>query len=317
MQEPTIPSNENKRLDSLNSLNVLDTPAEERFDRLTRLAKKMFNVPIALVSIVDENRQWFKSCFGLPVLETPRNISFCGHTILGDEIFVIEDTMKDKRFVDNPLVLDAPFIRFYAGYPLYYSDDIKLGTLCIIDTEARKFTKEDKEILKDLALLAQQELISSQLATLDELTSISNRRGFKTLAQKSLNICIREKIPSVLVYFDINKFKSINDTFGHNAGDNVLKTFSKEMESTFRDSDVFARIGGDEFVVLLTDCSLKSANEIIKRFKENIDSYNKESNLSYKISFSYGIVEINLEEDFDLDNILHKADTIMYEDKKK
>ena len=315
MKKPDIPKSEKRRLEKLNSLNILDTPAEERFDRLTRLAKKMFNVPIALVSLVDENRQWFKSCFGLPVLETHRDISFCGHTILGDDILVIEDSYKDKRFSDNPLVQDEPFIRFYAGCPLYYSEDIKLGTLCIIDTKPRKFTKEDKETLKDLALMAQQELIASQLATLDDLTLISNRRGFKTLAQKSLNICLREKIPASLVFFDINKFKNINDKFGHKEGDKVLKVFSKEMENTFRDSDVFARIGGDEFVVLLTDTSITNAEQIIDRLENKINTYNKTSNNSYDILFSFGIVDINKEEVLDLEELLHKADLLMYKNK--
>ncbi len=120
MKAPDIPQDEQARIKALRSLNVLDTPSEERFDRLTRLAKRMFDVPIALVSLVDENRQWFKSCIGLDVSETPRDISFCGHAILGSEVFIIPDTKKDERFTDNPLVLNDPHIRFYAGCPLRY-----------------------------------------------------------------------------------------------------------------------------------------------------------------------------------------------------
>jgi GAF domain-containing protein len=137
MIEPETPANEQVRLDSLQSLDILDSPAEERFDRLTRLAKRIFDVPIALVSIVDQNRQWFKSCVGLDVSETPRDISFCGHAILGNEVFVVTDTAEDPRFDDNPLVVNDPFIRFYAGCPLKYTDGSMLGTLCIIDTRPR------------------------------------------------------------------------------------------------------------------------------------------------------------------------------------
>ncbi len=112
MRTPDIPENEDIRLKSLQSLDVLDTQPEERFDRLTRMCKRLFGVPIALVSLVDENRQWFKSCVGLSVSETPRDISFCGHAILGNEIFMIPDTANDERFADNPLVLNDPHIRF-------------------------------------------------------------------------------------------------------------------------------------------------------------------------------------------------------------
>jgi len=104
MKKPDIPLNEEHRLKTLRSLNILDTASEERFDRLTRMAKRLFNVPIATISLVDEDRQWFKSCIGLTVKETPRDISFCGHAILDDEVFIISDTLQDERFVDNPLV---------------------------------------------------------------------------------------------------------------------------------------------------------------------------------------------------------------------
>ncbi len=106
MKKPDTPKNEDTRLKNLRALNILDTPPEERFDRLTRLAKRTFDVPIAMVSLIDANRQWFKSCVGLSVRETARDISFCGHTILGSEVFMIEDTSLDIRFADNPLVLE-------------------------------------------------------------------------------------------------------------------------------------------------------------------------------------------------------------------
>ena len=202
MKKPDIPEDEEARLKALRSLNVLDTPSEERFDRLTRLAKRMFDVPIALVSLVDENRQWFKSCIGLDVSETPRDISFCGHAILDNKIFIISDTKKDERFSDNPLVLNEPYIRFYAGCPLRNLDGSRLGTLCIIDTQTRFLNDEDLDALKDLAELAEHELMALQLATLDDLTKISNRRGFIKLAQHGLDICARHDIPASLVFFD-------------------------------------------------------------------------------------------------------------------
>ena len=275
----------------------------------------MFNVPIALVSLVDVNRQWFKSCVGLSVSETSREISFCGHAILGNDIFIINDTKKDERFSDNPLVLNDPFIRFYAGCPLRHEDGSKLGTLCIIDTQPRTLNEEDYEALKDLAELAEHELIAVQLATLDDLTNISNRRGFISLAQKSLRICSRQSVPTSLAFFDLNEFKSINDTFGHDEGDKVLATFADLMRNTFRESDVFARLGGDEFVFLLTDTSIELAKETIARFRQSVEKYNKEANRGYNISFSDGVVTIDYAKDYSIGTLLSQADSLMYENK--
>lgn len=316
MQKPDIPEDEDVRLKTLHSLCVLDTPTEQRFDRLTRLAKRIFDVPIALVSLVDEHRQWFKSCIGLSVSETSRDISFCGHAILGNKLFLIPDAAKDDRFANNPLVLNEPHIRFYAGCPLRHLNGSKLGTLCIIDKKPRKLSQEDLEALKDLAELAERELMAVQLATLDDLTKISNRRGFISVAKNSLSICARQDVPASLVFFDLNEFKAINDKFGHAEGDKALIAFADKMRSSFRDSDVFARLGGDEFVVLLTNTSRQLAEETIKRFRKSIETYNQEGKRGYNISFSDGIVTVAGDEDRSMEVLLRKADSLMYEKKR-
>src|SRR5206468_10564709 len=137
---------------------VLDTPAEDRFDRLTRLAAAAFGVPIALVSLIDSERQWFKSRVGLDLCETPRSLAFCSHAIALDEMLVVEDTRLDERFADHGLVTNAPFIRFYAGQPVHSLDGQPLGTLCVIDTCARKFDAAQRRMLRDLARMVQDEL---------------------------------------------------------------------------------------------------------------------------------------------------------------
>ena len=315
MKKPDIPPDEQARLETLRSLKILDTLPEERFDRLTRLAKRMFGMPIALVGLVDENREWFKSCIGLgDASEASRDVTFCAHAILGSEAFIIPDTLEDPRFADHPAILNDPYIRFYAGCPLTVNG-YRLGTLCISDMTPRSFGKEDIEALQDLASMVERELAAAQLATLDELTNISNRRGFMVLAQYSLNFCVRQKIPAVLVFLDLDKFKAINDKFGHAEGDTALIAFAAQMKSAFRDSDIFARLGGDEFVALLTSTSKQQAEYIIERFSHSLKKYNQEANRGYDVSFSYGIVEFNPEKHCAIEGLLAVGDSLMYEEK--
>ncbi len=156
LSAPEIPQDAQRCMD-LRALQILDTPSEERFDRITRLARQLFDVEIVLISLVDEDRQWFKSRQGLDVVETPRAISFCGHAVASDSVFVIEDTALDDRFADNPLVLGAPNIRFYAGQPLRAPTGQLVGTLCLIDSKPREFDGEARNRLRDLALLVEAE----------------------------------------------------------------------------------------------------------------------------------------------------------------
>jgi diguanylate cyclase (GGDEF)-like protein len=315
MEIPDVPQDEDARLTTLYSLNILDTQAEQRFDRLTRLAKRIFGVPIALVSLVDDHRQWFKSSIGLNVSETSRDISFCGHAILGNEVFIIPDAAKDDRFSNNPLVINEPYVRFYAGWPLKHLNGSKLGTLCIIDRKPRQLGQEDLEALQDLAELVERELVAVQLATLDDLTKISNRRGFTSVAKNCLSMCARQDLPASLVFFDLNEFKAINDKFGHHEGDKALVAFSNLMRGTFRTSDVFGRLGGDEFVVLLSNTSKKVAREIVNRFRQSIETHNQQAKRGYDISFCDGIVSVESDEDRSLDVLLKEADSLMYEKK--
>lgn len=316
MKKPDNTPDEQARIETLRSLSILDTPPEERFDCLTRMAKRLFGVPIALVTLVDEGRQWFKSCVGLSVSETSRDISFCGHAILGNGLFIIPDTLLDERFADNPLVLNDPYIRFYAGCPLRAPNGYTLGTLCIIDRQSRSFEKEDREALKDLASMVERELLAVQLATLDELTNISNRRGFVVLAQHNLNLCARQKLSATLVFMDLDKLKSINDTFGHAEGDRALIVFAEQIKAACRNSDITARLGGDEFSMLLINTSKEHAENIVAKLRQSVEKYNQEEKRGYEISFSHGIVEFNPEKHRTIDAILAEGDSLMYELKR-
>jgi phosphoribosyl 1,2-cyclic phosphodiesterase/GAF domain-containing protein len=153
-----LPANEGSRLTALQNLAILDTRPEERFDRLTRIAAAAFNVPAALISLVDADRQWFKSACGLSVAETARDLSFCAHVVRAGREMIVPDTLLDDRFADNPLVVEEPRIRFYAGAPLVLDDGSCLGTLCLIDTRPRTLTERDMATLRDLRDLALEEI---------------------------------------------------------------------------------------------------------------------------------------------------------------
>ena len=139
-------------------MHLRDAPPEERFDFLTRIATKIFDAPISTLTLVDANREWFKSCQGLLSRDGDRAISFCGHALVENDILVIEDTKKDKRFSDNPMVIGKPYLRFYAGVPLMSVDGQRVGVLCIKDTKPRTFSKEDREALKQLGAFAEHEI---------------------------------------------------------------------------------------------------------------------------------------------------------------
>lgn len=317
MIKPQVPADEATRLETLRSLNILDSSPEERFDRLTRLARRLFGVPIALVSLVDADRQWFKSRVGLDASETSRDISFCGHAILGDEIFLIPDATLDERLHDNPLVLNEPGIRFYAGCPLKLPNGSRLGTLCLIDVVPRNLGPDDRDLLRDIAGMAEQELAAVQLATTDELTLLSNRRGFLALAQQALNLCRRLRQPASLLFVDMNRFKEVNDRFGHAEGDRALCSFAGALKRTFRDSDIIGRLGGDEFVALLPNTTPPLATKALTRLQRAVEELNSSCDRGYELQFSAGRLAYDPARHGSIEALLQEADALMYRGKRQ
>lgn len=302
---------EASRLQALRSLSILDTDPEERYDRFTRVAKRMFDVPIALISLVDEHRQWFKSAVGLSVRETSRDNSFSSHTIHSDRVMVVDDATLDERFVNNPLVTGNSKIRFYAGCPLRAPDGSNVGTLCIMDYETRNFELVQLEALVDLAGRVERELASVELVTIDKLTGISDQDGFLTLAKNSLGVCARLKRPATLVVVDLNEFKSINLVHGREEGDRVLRGIARKVRRTFRNTDVFGRIGEDEFAGLLTSTSYESARDLVGNFRNSIEKLIVEEKLNYDLPFTEAIVTVQHENDYELDGLLGRARRMM------
>ena len=168
MQAPPLPQDETQRLQALLDLNILDTAAEERFDRITRLAARLFDVPVSLISLIDADRQWFKSRVGVDFQESARSSAFCAHAILQDGLMVVEDARQDERFASNHFVVEAD-ARFYAGYPLAMANGSRIGTLCILDSVPRQLDDEQRMLLRDLAAVAANEFRAIAMRRLDAL----------------------------------------------------------------------------------------------------------------------------------------------------
>lgn len=262
-----LPANETERQQALDRLELLDTPADPYLDTLTRLAYDLFQVNMALITLVDRDRQWFKSRQGLDVAETPRSLSYCSHAVLRDEPLIVEDSLLDPRFADTELQRNTPDVRFYAGWPLHDANGLPLGTLCLAGSQARQLNEREKSRLRDLAFLAERYLQlqnSAQQADdlrdalsreqrkgmLDSLTQLWNRAGllhFLPLEQAAAE-CAQRRLG--LIYCDLDHFKQVNDRHGHEGGDRVLWESARRMSAAVRPQDVVTRNGGEEFVIL-------------------------------------------------------------------
>lgn len=270
---PAPTGNETSRIRKLHSLGLLDSPGHVVFDNITRLAADIAETPIALISLVDENRQWFLSRTGTELHETSRSVSFCAHTILSNQMLVVEDALADERFRDNPLVRGQEQIRFYAGVPLLLSSGEALGSLCVIDTKPRQLTDRQREALRTLGASAVAEIelrrrvveLESEaerrriaesnvlhLATRDPLTNLPNRATFRDRLSQHTLLAKRSRQLFAVLFIDLDHFKPINDTLGHDAGDEALVTVANRLNDRLRESDTISRLGGDEFGVLLT-----------------------------------------------------------------
>ena len=268
-----VPGNEAQRLQAVRSYDILDTPPEVDFDALTRVAAHAFSTPAAVVGLMDSDRLWFKSQLGLGVPQLDRQIAFCAHAIMRpDEPLVVEDLQQDPRFRHNPLVTQAPHLRFYAGAPIVNPQGYALGTIAVVDMQPRVFSEAQRALLSDLSTLVitalesrHRAILLGRLAMTDYLTGLANRAQFERSLDSEMAHTRRTGQLCTLLYMDLDGFKAVNDRLGHAAGDEVLCEVARRLAQQVRAEDQLARLGGDEFAVLMRESTQDSAESLAKR----------------------------------------------------
>jgi diguanylate cyclase (GGDEF)-like protein len=307
---------ERARLAALHRYEIMDTEPQEAFDRITRLTKTVMQMPMVLVNMIDKDRQWFLSSQGVKEKEVPRrDASFCIHAIRQSEPLVVNDTLKDPRFVENPRVVGDPNVRFYIGVPLRSRDGYNIGTLCSMDIKTRQMTPDQIEIMRDFGRLVVDELELRLLANTDSLTGAMSRRYFYEESNREIGRAQRHATELSCALIDIDHFKSINDKFGHEAGDLVLKRVVATCKSELRPSDYIGRLGGEEFAVMLPNASRDAALEAVERMRKAVAALSVETPAGkIGVTVSIGLTTRAMIEN-SIEPALRRADVAVYKAK--
>ena len=327
------PQREMERLLSLLDYQILDTPTEQAFDDLTALAAQICGTPMALISLIDADRQWFKSHHGTTLEATSRATSFCAIAIQSEGLFMVGDTQSDARFARNPLVREDPHIRFYAGMPLTVGNGHKLGALCVIDQVPRTLSAEQIAALKLLtrqtvSLLEYRRLtVALQsaneartiverklevLATRDDLTGLDNRLAFRHGLERALSLAGRQRARLACLYLDLDDFKRVNDSLGHPVGDELLVAAARRLRSMVRDSDIVARLGGDEFGLVLANVGrIEDVATLAGAMVEKMIAPYVLKDHVVHVGCSVGI-SLSPEDSSAVDTLIQQADTALY-----
>jgi diguanylate cyclase (GGDEF)-like protein len=329
----TIASTATLKIANINSFDLFYTPIEERFERITRIARRALHAPVAAISLLNDDKQWFKSAAGWGISELPRDQAICKLTVEANQIVMIGDTLADPRVAKLPIVTAAPRFRAYAGHPLIDDQGSCIGTFCVLDLKPREFAPVDRQALMDLAALVQRELLSDQLtnahaaltsklgmarreALMDPLTHLWNRRGASVLLKGAFASADQRGTPLALALLDLDNFKRINDTRGHQAGDEVLRRVASRLLSTVRGDDAICRLGGDEFLVMMADTDAAIATRVAERIRHAItDTPIPTRDGAIEVSVSVGCTVRQARDTTAVDALLERADQALMESK--
>jgi diguanylate cyclase (GGDEF)-like protein len=283
MQPAPIPLDEARRVSAVRSLALLDTPAEERYDRLTRIAIRLFGVRAATISVVDEAREWVKSACGFPYEQLARQSSFGAYAIGSGDLFVVTDASADPRFKDHPLVTEGPRFRFYAGQPLHSSDGSQPAVLSLYGEVPRELSMADRSALADLAGVAERELRATELSgpqleaagratrtesqRVDPLTRLWNRATMFEIVRRELDVARADRLPVAFMIIEVSPVGGAVLPSGQPAADWALSEVARGLRSSLRPYDVIARFTGQEFAALLTSVDSRSAVDAAERVR--------------------------------------------------
>ena len=326
-------SSEQQRLDAIERLAVLYTPAEECFDRVTRLAARLFAAPISVFALLGERGVWFKSRIGTELSEVPRDDGFTTTVTRSAGPLVVADALADPRFARCGLVVNAPYSRFYAGIAIRSPDGSKIGALGVIDTEPRHVSDSEIVYLRDLAAIIEDELHRRMLALtqgdmirelgearrrsmVDPLTSVWNRAGLDTILARELEASAMRGSPLSLAMVDLDHFKSVNDRYGHAVGDTVLSEVARRLRVAARPVDSVARFGGEEFVVILPGCGVNDVRTVAERLRSRLADTPVVvgQSLQLDVTASIGIATAEAGEPASV--LLTRADVALYDAKR-
>lgn len=286
-----IPTNDEARLRALQRYDILDTPRDGAFDRITSLAARMLDTPIAIISLVDRDRIWFKSHHGVDVAQIDRDPGLCASAILTDDAYVLGDAARDVRSMANPLVAGDFGLRFYAGVPLQTHDNFNLGVLCCLDFAPRELHEAQIQALRDLAAIVMDQMelrlaarridsLHTELraaheelhhqASHDSLTGLWNRRAVLEQLDQALSRARRAGRGLAVLMLDVDHFKRVNDCHGHPAGDAVLVEVGLRLKGALRGGDSVGRLGGEEFLAVLDNCDAATASAVAERCRRSV-----------------------------------------------
>ncbi len=278
-----LPANEEERQKALESYGLIGTQAEPVFEHLIKLAAEICNTPMAMISLIDRNRQWFYARYGVDMEETDRVHALCSHSILKPGLTEVRDAREDARFADSPLVTQFPHICFYAAQPIVSSEGFCIGTVCVAGKHPMGLFEFQRASLKRLAEVVallfesrkgmlESERRLTHLATHDNLTMLPNRALGLDRLKRAIARAHRYHTKAALLFIDLDKFKQINDDYGHPGGDEMLIEVSKRLLAETRETDSVARWGGDEFLVVLSDIDdLEKAESKLEALKARLD----------------------------------------------